>query len=142
MGRAILAVIVGCVVAVLAILGIEATAHRLYPPPAGVDVSNPAAMDARIAQMPAAGIALVVFAWMLGAGLGAWVATRLSRTGRRWPGLVVGALIFAGTAYNLVTIPHPVWVLAAGLIGVPLAAWVGARAGSATPPPTTPARAV
>ena len=43
--------------------------------------------------------------------------------------LPIGALVLAATIGNLLMIPHPAWVIAGGLIGVPLCAWLGARVG-------------
>lgn len=141
MGRAILAVVAGCVLSVLVVAGLEALGHQIYPPPAGVDLRDPAAMRTVIARMPAGAFVILVSGWILGAGLGAWLATRLSGTGKAWPGGVVGGVTLAATVINLFTIPHPVWVVVAALIGIPLAAWVGIRFGQTTQATMTPARA-
>jgi hypothetical protein len=140
MGRAILAVVAGCVASVLVIFGMDAISHSVYPPPTGVDVRDRAGMRAVIQQMPTGAFIIVVAGWIIGATLGAWVATRLSR-GRAWAGVVVGGVTFVATAINLFTIPHPVWVILAAVIGIPLATWVGTRAAQTSPPPATAARA-
>jgi hypothetical protein len=141
MGRAILAIVAGCVLSLLVVAGVDALGHMIYPPPAGVDASDPAAMRVIIAEMPFGAFVIVVSGWILGAALGAWVATRLSRTGKAWPGGAVGGVTLAATGINLFTIAHPVWVVIAALIGIPLATWVGIRVGQPTPPAITTARA-
>lgn len=141
MGRAILAIVAGCVLSVLVVAGLDALGHQVYPPPAGVDLRDPAAIRTVTAQMPAGAFVIVVSGWILGAGLGAWLATRLSGTGKAWPGGAVGGVTLAATGINLFTIAHPVWVVIAALIGIPLATWVGIRLGQTTPPAMTPARA-
>jgi membrane protease YdiL (CAAX protease family) len=129
MGRVILAVVAGCVLSVLIVAGVDTLAHMVYPPPAGLDPRDPAAMRTLVAQMPAGAFVIIVCGWMLAAGFGAWLATKLSRTSKTWPGYVVGGITFAATAFNLWAIPHPIWVVAAAVIGIPLATWAGTRAG-------------
>jgi hypothetical protein len=141
MGRAILAVVAGCVLSVLIVAGVEALGHQIYPPPVGIDVRDPAVMRTVIAQMPVGAFVILVFGWMLGAGLGAWLATRLSGTGKAWPGGIVGGATLGATGINLFTIMHPTWVIVAALIGIPLATWVGIRLAQPTPPAMTTARA-
>jgi hypothetical protein len=141
MGRAILAVVAGCVLSVLVVVGLEALGHLIYPPPEGVDGRDPAAVRAVVAQMPVGALVILVFAWILAAGLGAWLATKLSGTGKTWPGYVVGGVTLAATAVNLWTIPHPIVVVLAAVVGIPLATWVGTRLGQPVPPAMTTARA-
>jgi hypothetical protein len=141
MGRAILAVVAGCVLSVLVVVAMDAISHQVYPPPAGIDPRDPAAMRSLIAQTPLGAFIIIVCGWILAAGLGAWVATKLSRSGKAWPGYVVGGVTLIATAANLWAIPHPVWVVIAALVGIPLATWAGIRFAQTTPPPMTAARA-
>jgi hypothetical protein len=140
MGRAILAVVAGCVAAVLVVSGMDAISHLVYPPPSGLDPGSPDAMRSMIAQTPTGAFIIIVAGWILGAGLGAYVATRLSH-GRAWTGGAVGGVTLAATVVNLFAIAHPVWVVIAALIGIPLATWGGVRAARTAPSPTTAARA-
>jgi hypothetical protein len=140
MGRAILAVVAGCVLSVLVVFAMDALSHQVYPPPAGLDVRDPAAMRTIIAGMPTGAFIIVVAGWILGAGLGSWLATRLS-TGKAWAGGAVGGVTLAVTGMNLFTIPHPVWVIVTALIGIPLGSWFGTRAARTSPPAIPTARA-
>jgi hypothetical protein len=140
MGRVILAIVAGCVLSVLVVAGVEALAHQIYPPPDGFDMRDPVAMQTVIARMPVGAFVIVVFGWMLGAGLGAWLATRFSRTGKAWPGGIVGGATLGATGMNLFTIAHPTWVIIVALIGIPLATWVGIRFAQTTPPAIPTAR--
>jgi hypothetical protein len=140
MGRAILAVVVGCVVSVLFTFGMDAISHLVYPPPTELNVRDPAVMRALIEQMPTGAFIIVVAGWILGAGFGAWFATRLSG-GRVWPGGAVGGVTLAATGINLFMIAHPIWVVTAALIGIPLATWGGIRAARTPPTTMTTARA-
>jgi len=136
MGRTILAGVAGCALSFLIILGMDALSHQVYPPPAGLDPRDPAAMRTIIAGMPTGAFIIVVAGWILGAGLGSWLATRIS-AGKALAGGVVGGVTFAATSANLFSIPHPVWVVLGALIGIPLASWLGTRA-ARTPPPAVP----
>lgn len=118
MGRSILGTVVGLVIAILLIGLVETLGHRLIPPPAGMDPTDPASIAAAIPLMPIGSFLFVLAAWFLGTWVGASTAMRIARSGARWPGLTVGGVIFAATLYNLWLIPHPMWVAAGGLLGI------------------------
>ncbi|MBC7894335.1 MAG: hypothetical protein H7066_02925 [Cytophagaceae bacterium] len=70
----------------------------------------------------------VLVAWVVGVAVGAAVATRWSRATSVVPGMIVGAVLLAGTIANLVAIRHPVWMALAALVLMPVAALLSARA--------------
>jgi hypothetical protein len=70
----------------------------------------------------------VLVAWIVGVAVGAAVATRWSRATSVVPGMIVGAVLLAGTIANLVAIPHPAWMAIAALVLMPIAALLSARA--------------
>jgi len=139
MGRAILGVVVGLVVAFVIVFALEAISHQIYPPPAGFDPSNPEAVRDLASRLPAGAFAFVLAGWVLGAALGAWAAVRVGGRMALWPGLVVGVLVLAASGYNVWTIPHPGWFITVGLLGVALGTWLGARTayGGGAAGPTT-----
>lgn len=126
MGRTILGVVVGVVVAWLSISLCEFSSLFLHRPPAGLDLRDPQALAAHIQAAPAAAMALVVAGWTLGAFLGAWVAARIARH-KLGAALAIGALVLVGVIANSAMIPHPSWVTIAGIVlPIPMA-WLGAR---------------
>ena len=127
MGRLVLAIIGGVLVAGLVVYLVEAAGQLMYPPPAGLDMTNRDAMAAYVGQLPNGAFALVLAAWVLGALAGAWCAVRITGRAAIWPGLVIGGLLLLGVASNVMTIPHPVWMVVAAVIAVPAAAYAGAR---------------
>ena len=137
MGRIVLGLLCGLVVAGISIFIVEALGHAIYPPPADIDIHNPEAWRAIMASMPLMAFVLVLVAWLLGALAGAWVAVRMVARPTVWPGIAIGVAILAGIGYNLVILPHPVWMLPAALVLVPLSAWLGASLGlrRSAPPP-------
>ncbi|HEY5782232.1 MAG TPA: hypothetical protein VIT66_10275, partial [Lysobacter sp.] len=69
MGRTILGMLVGVVVAVLVIMAMEMLGHHFYPPPSGLDVTDPAneaAFAQFVATMPFGGKVMVLLAWLVG----------------------------------------------------------------------------
>lgn len=118
MGRSILGAFVGLVVAILLVGLVQTLGHRLIPPPAGMDPTDPASIAAAIPLMPLGTFLFVLAAWFLGAGVGSSTAARIVRSDARWPGLVVGGVILSATLYNLWLIPHPLWVMLVGPIGI------------------------
>ena len=116
MGRTLLAVIVGLVAMVASVAAIELLSSALYPPPAGVDYHDPAQLRAAMPGIPWQAKALVVLAWTLGALAGAFVAACIARAHRRGVALSIGVLMLVLVSISLVTIPHPAWMLALGLL--------------------------
>lgn len=138
MGRTVLGVLAGLLAMFVVITAVELLGARLYPPPAGLDLQDPAALATMVAQMPLGALAFVVLAWALGALAGGWVAARIGRPHPRIAAAIVGLAVVAGVLTMIVSIPHPLWMSALGvLLPVPLAL-TGARLArprSAAPPP-------
>ena len=121
-GRSVLGGLVGVVTAGVTVFAVESLGHRLFPVPAGFDPSDVDAMRAYVAGLSVGPIAWVLLAWVLGTFGGGAVAIRIAPTRPVLMAGVVAGMILLGAVMNLVTIPHPIWmVLATGLF-VPAAA--------------------
>jgi hypothetical protein len=118
MGRSLLGVLAGFVVAVVVIMVVEMIGMKVYPLPAGVDPTDPAALEALLPTLPLGSFLFVLASWFLGTGVGAVVAQRVSKATTRAPGLTVGGLVLAAALYNLWAIAHPVWFMAVAVIGI------------------------
>jgi hypothetical protein len=129
MGRTILGILAGLVVAWLAMTICEFASLFLHRPPAGLDLRDPQALAAHIAAAPLSAMMVVVIGWVLAAFVGGWVAARIARH-RLVAALVIGGLVLAGVIANNAMIPHPLWMTVAGIaLPLPLA-WLAARAAS------------
>ncbi|MBT8401714.1 MAG: hypothetical protein KJO98_14645 [Rhodothermia bacterium] len=128
MGRSILAVVAGLIVGGLIVAGVEYIGHLIYPPPEGLDLTDPEAIREFASAAPTSARLAVLLAWFLGPLGGAWVAARLAKRSPMTHALVVGAFFLIGDVVNLVTIPSPVWMWIGGLVAPPLAAYVAGRA--------------
>ena len=129
MGRTIGGILAGVVIAVALVFVIEWVIGLIVPAPADFNMRDPEQVRARVASMPMWAILLVLAGWVVGTGLGSLAAVRIARTTKLWPGLIVGAVVFLGTLYNIMTIPHPIWFVGISLIAIPIASWLGARSG-------------
>lgn len=127
MGRSILGVVAGLVIGVVIVGLVETLGMRLFPLPADVDPTDPAALAAAIPSLPLGAFLFVLAAWFLGAWTGATTAMRIARGTARWPGIAVGGLILVAALYNLWVIPHPAWFTAVAVIGLALITWVASR---------------
>jgi hypothetical protein len=68
--------------AVLVIMAMEMLGHHFYPPPSGLDVTDPAneaAFAQFVATMPFGGKVMVLLAWLAGTFVGALAAAKIAR---------------------------------------------------------------
>lgn len=123
--RMILGIVAGVVVGGLVVFLVESAGHAMFPPPVGTDLSNPEAMKTLIVSLPAGGIVMLLLGWFLGALAGAVTAKVIAK--REMAAWIVGVIFVALTASNFIYIPHPVWMMAAGVALPLLAAWIATR---------------
>jgi hypothetical protein len=132
-GRSILAVIGGVVVASVIIAAFETLGGTVFPLPGGVDAADPAAVRAVAPDIPAGAFGFVVAGWAAGSLGGAWVAARLAARAPLVHGMVVAVLLLIGGVINMLLIPHPLWVWAGGIAAFLGGSYVGARCPARTP---------
>lgn len=122
MGRTILGVVIGLIVAMLVMMTVEFLSMQVSPPPPGFTLDNEADLARLVEMASPASKALVVLGWALASFIGGWVAARISRQHRLVAALVIGVLIVVGVVFNAANIPHPLWMNVLGvLLPVPLA---------------------
>jgi hypothetical protein len=123
--RSVLVVILGTVVAALLGAGVEALGHLVYPPPPGLDPSDPDSIRAVMANIPLGALLFVLLAWGIGTFVGAWLAARLAGRAPVVHGLLIGGLLLAAGVATMLWIPHPAWFWVAGVAVFPVAAFLG-----------------
>jgi hypothetical protein len=139
MRRRIAAILAGFVVANIVIFALEALGHVIYPPPPGLDLTKPEAFRTMVSQMPPGAFVVLLVGWLAGTAAGVATAQRINRAPTLLPGLVVGTMLFAATAYNFSIIPHPLWVVVAALVGIPIVTGLATRAATLRLSAATPA---
>jgi len=115
------------VVGFVVVFGVETLNGRIHPPPAGVDLADPAALRAAMADLPASALVIVLAGWALGSCIGGSVAAKFGGTRPVRNALIVGAILMAAGVTNLFMLPHPLWFNVLGLIVFLPAAWAGGR---------------
>lgn len=124
--RTMFSVMLGMVVALMVMLGLEFVGSWMFPMPAG-QLVNEADLAQIVANAPIGKLVWVLCGWLLAAVCGGWVAARLARVRRMSAAIAVGVLIVLGVIGNAWMLPHPLWMTLLGVIGpIPLA-WCGGR---------------
>jgi hypothetical protein len=126
--RRIGAVIAGMIVAFLLVAGAEGIAHKIYPPPPGMNNQDMIQVKAYIATLPLSAMLVVLTGWLIATFAATWLAARIA--GTAIPGYIVGALLLCAGIANAFMIPQPVWFSIASIVIYIGATWVGARAGA------------
>jgi len=125
--RSIGALIAGIVMAFASIYLIEMLGHTIYPPPADLDFSDPAAIRPYIATLPIIALLFPMFGWFVGTLAGSLVANFCGDAKPYVYAAIVGGLVFAATVANLILIPHPLWFSIISLLGIIASAWLANR---------------
>ncbi len=116
MGRTILGMLVGLVVMWLTVTALEFLGHAVFPPPPGLDPTNPEHLQQIIAAASVGSLAMLVLGWIAGTFVGGWVAARIARHARA-AAIAVALFVMASVAGMMVIIPeHPGWVATLGLL--------------------------
>jgi hypothetical protein len=126
--RAVAAAVCGVVAAFIVIGVVEGIGHAVYAPADPVDVSTPEAMAAFVRTLPLGAFLFVLGGYVAGTFAGGFVATLVARRHAMVFASLVGALILVASVANFMTIRHPVWFVAATVVGVPFTAWLTGRA--------------
>ena len=123
--RKILGVLAGILIAGVTVGIVEGIGHQIYPPPADIDLKNAEDMKQLMSVIPFGAKLSVVIAWFLGAFVGAFVALKITN----WApaGWIVAAFIIAGGIYTMTLFPHPVWMMACGVLLPLVAAFLASR---------------
>lgn len=129
MGRKILAVVAGVILAGIVVYAVEAIGHQVYPPPAGLDMKNMEAMKNYVATLPMGALLFVLLAYVLGSFAGGWLAAKIARSSQIHVPLTVGGVQLFFGLINLLMIPHPLWFAIAAVIVFLPAAFLGGKLG-------------
>lgn len=117
--RSILAVLAGVLVMGITVAAVQWLGHSIFPPPPGIDPSDPDAMIALVSSMPVMALAFVLLAYAFGTFLGAYTATTISLAHKRGVAHVIAVIMLALIAMNFAMIPHPIWMIVLGVL-IPL----------------------
>jgi hypothetical protein len=117
--------IAGVLIAILLVYLVEMIGHAVYPPPPDLDFGDTEALRAYISTLPLGAFLFVGGGWFIGTLGGTCAACAIGSARPVVFAAVVGGLMLAGAAMNLVMIPHPTWFSILGVAGIVVAAWLG-----------------
>lgn len=123
--KKILSIVLGVITGFAIVFTGDSTASAIHPWPANLDYHNRDVLRDYINTIPLAVMIVMIIFWLGSSLLGAMVAARINRTEWRKTALITGAILMAAALFNLVTIPHPLWMWIAALAGYLPAALLG-----------------
>ncbi len=115
----IIGAILGIIVAVVVVGLVEMAGHTIFPPPEGLDITNPEDQARLMEVIPTGAKVAVMVAWFIGSFAGIFAARKIGATS--WPSWLVTALMIAASVYTTTLFPHPIWMVAGALL-LPIAA--------------------
>jgi hypothetical protein len=151
--RSIAAIVVGVIVSIIVIFGVEAVNGVINAPPGDKPLmermqdlqDNPKAMKAWIESLPTTAMFVLILGWQVGSFLGGGASALIAGRARLLHAAPIGAFVLAGTIANLFEMKricdytHPDWVIITALL-LPLpSSLVGGKLVSMLfpPPPAT-----
>lgn len=119
--RLLIGIILGVALAFACVWGIEAIGGRYFPIAPGYDVQLATYSQSAMAAVTLQTKLLVTLGWCVGTAAGGALAEIVAhRSLAVW---FVAGFVVAGAASTLAVIPHPGWLIAAGLLLPWLCAW-------------------
>lgn len=117
--RNILATIAGFIVASLTVYVFETLiGHNVFPLPEDANAMDPEWIKANMNKIPIGSKAFVVIAHFMGIIAGMFIAGLISKTSMI-PAYIVGGLMLAATAFNIITLPKELWFsLSDGILAI------------------------
>lgn len=114
--RNVLAIVAGVVVGLVVITSVQFVNNVIFPPPPGIDLSDPAAMKAAVGSLPAGAFIVLILGYLVGTTAGCWTAGRIAAEGQRRVMRLVALVFVVGGILNFRSIPHPTWVVVASFL--------------------------
>jgi hypothetical protein len=131
MFRNFAAIVIGVITAFVTVMLIDKIGHLVYPPPAGLDFTNPDAIRPYLATLPIGAFLFILASWVIAAFVGTLAACYIGTANPNLFGATVGGIILAKTIENFIAIPHPHWLSLATLAGIILSTLLAMRLATA-----------
>jgi hypothetical protein len=128
------AFVIGIVIAFLTVQLIDMLGHMVFPPPAGLDFSDPSAVKPYLATLPVGAFLFILASSVVAAFAGTLAASHIGTTTPLNCAIVVGGIVFAATVANFIALPHPLWLSIGTLAGIVASAWFAARLATPSSP--------
>jgi hypothetical protein len=120
-------IVFGVVSAFVTVMLIDKLNHMIYPPPPGLDFTDPAAVEPYLATLPVGAFLLVMASSVVAAFIGTLVAIYVGKIRPLYCAVIVGGIVLAATIANFIAIPHPLWLSALTLLGIVATTWLATK---------------
>lgn len=128
--RRIFSVLAGLITGVVIISLVEMANGKLFPLPDGIDFNDKQALKQLMLNMPLGALIMVLSGWVLGSFSGGIVATIVADEKKQRMSLIVGIAFTIATIFNMMSIPHPIWMWVGGMLLILPAALLGNKMAS------------
>jgi len=119
-----LAVVAGCITAMILISVSEALMTHAYPFPPGTNINNRESLRQAMHNMPQGSYNMLLIGYAVGAFAAGIVATLISKRTQKNPAIVCGIILTILGIVNAVQFQHPTWFCTANIISL-LCAYIG-----------------
>ena len=116
MGRTVLGVFCGAVIAALVFFGCAYAGARMYPLPERLDPGDLEQLSAHVAAMPPEAVACILAGWALAGFSGGWTAAKTGGSHGSGAALAIGSVLTACVIVCGRLIPGPEWITVAGIL--------------------------
>lgn len=125
----ILSVIAGLITGVILIFLLEMLVPMVYPPPPGLDFTKAdrETMEMLMSLMPLSAMIFVLANYAIASLAGGLVSSLISK--KMGQPLMVGGFLTVANIFNLVEIPHPLWMAVTSMLVFLPFAFVGGKIG-------------
>ena len=120
-------IVFGVVSTFVTVMLIDKLNHMIYPPPPGLDFTDPAAVEPYLATLPVGAFLLVMASSVVAAFIGTLVAIYVGKIRPLYCAVIVGGIVLAATIANFIAIPHPLWLSALTLLGIVATTWLATK---------------
>ena len=125
--RRVIGIVAGLVTGFVLVYLLQMLGHLIFPPPKGIDMMNREEIARIMDEIPLGGHLSVVIAWFVGTLGAAFVATRVGQETTMTAAYIIGGIEIGFGAINFLSIPHPTWMIVAGLLAFAAGAHVGGK---------------
>lgn len=125
--KRIAAVFIGLMLATTIITLAEKFAHSLYPIPEGFDPKDNEQLVKMVQEAPFSSLLMIVMGFALASFFGALVVQFISNGQQPVSAYIFGGILVVLTTVNFLSFPHPIWMIASGILAVALFAWLGGQ---------------
>lgn len=125
MKKLILGIFAGVSASVVVVTIGDVITHAIFPPPTGVDFTNPETLKKLVDTIPTESFVCMQLFWLLSSFIGGLVAGKIAGINWRKAALFTGAIAMLAAVSNLMMLPHPQWMLVVTLLGYLPAAFMG-----------------